>query len=120
MSTMNRIHNCTNPYQTKAKRVLCLCSAGLLRSPTTAVVLQRDFGYNTRSAGVNEEYALILADDVLYNWADEIVAVEKSIANRVPKEWKNKVITLAVPDIYSYMDKELQIRIKEQYLHATK
>lgn len=118
MSTLNRIHNCTNPYQGKAKRVLCLCSAGLLRSPTTAVVLQQLLGYNTRAAGVNEEYALILADDVLYNWAEEIVAVEKSVADCVPKEWKSKVITLAVPDIYPYMDKNLQKIIKEQYLNA--
>jgi len=120
MTTLNRIHNCTNPYQGKTKRVLCLCSAGLLRSPTTAVVLQRDFGYNTRAAGVTKEYALILADDVLYNWADEIVAVESNIAFQIPKEFKNKVIILNIPDIYSYMDKELQKIIKEQYLNASK
>ena len=120
MSTMNRIHNCTNPYQGKAKRVLCLCSAGLLRSPTTAVVLQREFDYNTRSAGVTPEYALILADDVLYNWADEIIAVESNVAAYVPNEWVDKLIVLNIPDIYPYMHKQLQEIIKEQYLNATK
>lgn len=115
MSTMNRLHNVTNPHQGTTKRVLCLCSAGLLRSPTAAIVLQQTYGYNTRAAGVNSEYALILVDDILYNWADEIVAVEPSIANRIPKEFENKVVTLNVPDMYGYMKKELQEIILSQY-----
>lgn len=115
MSTMNRLHNCTNPHQGKAKRVLCLCSAGLLRSPTTAVVLQREFGYNTRAAGVSEEYALIEMDDVLLNWADEIVAVEPSIADKVPDDFKYKLTILNVPDMFGYMAPELQKIILEQY-----
>jgi len=115
MGTFNRIHNCTNPHQGKAKRVLCLCSAGLLRSPTTAVVLQREYGYNTRAAGVSKEYALIELDDVLCNWADEIVAVEQSVAEQVPEDFKSKLIVLDVPDIYAYMDPQLQKIILEQY-----
>lgn len=120
MSTLNRIHNCTNPFQGKEKRVLCLCSAGLLRSPTAAIVLQREFGCNTRAAGVNEEFALILADEVLYTWADEIVAVESNVAAYVPNRWVDKLIVLNIPDIYPRMDKDLQKIIKEQYTNATK
>ncbi len=42
-----------NPYQGKYKRVLCVCSAGVLRSATTAVVLSKEpFNFNTRSAGL--------------------------------------------------------------------
>lgn len=118
MSTFNRIHNCTNPHQGKTKRVLCLCSAGLLRSPTTAVVLQREYGYNTRAVGVSKEYALIEVDDVLYNWADEIVAVEQSIAEQVPDCFRSKLTTLDVPDMYGYMNPELQKIILEQYRNA--
>lgn len=118
MSTFNRIHNCTNPHQGKAKRVLCLCSAGLLRSPTTAVVLQREFGHNTRAAGVSKEYALIEVDNVLLNWADEIVAVESSVAAQVPEPFKSKVTTLDVPDMYGYMNPELQQIILDQYRKA--
>jgi predicted protein tyrosine phosphatase len=119
LNTLNRIHNCTNPHQGKAKRVLCLCSAGLLRSPTTANVLHREFGFNTRAAGVSKEYALIETDDVLYNWADEIVAVERSVAMRVPEEFRHKLVTLDVPDMYGYMKTELQQIILEQYTNAT-
>lgn len=115
MSTMNRLHNVTNPYQGNAKKVLCLCSAGLLRSPTVAVVLQQEFGYNTRSAGVSKEYALIEVDDVLYNWANEIVSVQQSITNQIPEEFLSKVTTLDIPDRYGYMQPELQKIILTQY-----
>ncbi len=115
MSTMNRLHNSTNPYQGAAKKVLCLCSAGLLRSPTAAVVLQRKFGFNTRAAGVSKEYALIEMDDVLLSWADEIVAVEQSVADKVPENFRDKLTILNVPDMFGYMNPELQRIILEQY-----
>ncbi len=118
-NTFNRIHNCTNPNQGKAKRVLCLCSAGLLRSPTTAVVLQREYGYNTRSAGVSKEYALFEVDEVHLLWADEIVCVEQSIADQLPREWDEKITVLNVPDRYKYMDEKLQQIILEQYKNAS-
>ena len=58
-SPMNALHNVTNPYQGSEKRVLCLCSAGLLRSARLAQILQQDYNYNTRNAGVSD-YALFL------------------------------------------------------------
>ena len=118
MSTFNRLHNCTNPHQGKDKRVLCLCSAGLLRSPTTAVVLQREYGYNTRAAGVSVQYALIEMDDVLLTWADEVVAVEPSVAKCIPDEFKDKLTVLNIPDMFEYMDPKLQEIILEQYRNA--
>lgn len=117
MTRINALHNCSNPYQGQYKKVLCVCSAGLLRSPTTAIVLQRTYNYNTRACGVHD-YALIQFDDVLGTWADEIVCVEQSIANNIPDQFKNKVITLNIPDRYEYMNPELQEIIKEQYDNA--
>jgi predicted protein tyrosine phosphatase len=79
MSFMNRLGNCTNPYQGNTKKVLCVCSAGLLRSPTAAVVLsQEPFNYNTRAAGISTDYALVQVDDVLVTWADEIVCMDEN------------------------------------------
>ena len=118
MNTMNRLHNVTNPHQGKSRKVLCVCSAGLLRSPTAAVVLQREFGYNTRAAGVSKEYALIEVDEVLLHWADEIVAVEASIAEQLPREWDEHITVLNVPDRYGYMNEELQQIILDQYRKA--
>jgi predicted protein tyrosine phosphatase len=110
----NRIYNVKNPYQGKTKKVLCVCSAGLLRSPTAANVLHREYGYNTRAVGVFD-YALIILDDVHCYWADEIVVVDKDLASYIPEKFQDIVTILDIPDTYSYMDKELQEIIIEQY-----
>lgn len=123
MSYMNRLGNVTNKFQTDAKKVLCLCSAGLLRSPTVANVLHQEHGYNTRAAGVTEEYALIPVDDVLLQWADEVVCVERAVfvtlANRFDmnnKHMNNKrVVVLDIPDMFAWNDPALRELIKEQY-----
>ena len=125
-STMNSLHNANNPYQGTEKRVLCLCSAGLLRSPTAAYVLQKELGYNTRAAGVTD-YALIPVTEVLLKWSDEIVCVneetfETLLDNIVRSQYlsaeyfKDKMVVLDIPDIYSRMDETLQKIILRQYL----
>lgn len=117
--TMNRLANATNPYQGKAKKVLCLCSAGLLRSPTAAFVLSIDpFNYNTRAAGVTEEYALVPVDDVLLNWADEIVVMEPWMSGYVG-DHLGKTIVLNVPDLFSFRDPKLIEEIRKQYLEVS-
>jgi len=121
-STMNALHNVTNPYQGTEKKVLCLCSAGLLRSPTTAFVLQHKFGYNTRSAGVTD-YALIPVSQALLKWADEIVCVNQETYDTLSDDIKRdekfsinrSVIVLNIPDVYPRMDYELQEIILQQY-----
>ena len=115
---MNRLHNVTNPFQTKAKKVLCLCSAGMLRSPTAANVLHQEYGYNTRAAGVDHEYALVPLDQVLLAWADEIVCVEGSVYHTLigrHDTQAHKVIVLNVPDQYEWNDPELRALISKQY-----
>ena len=112
---LNKLHNIRNPYQGNSTKVLCLCSAGLLRSPTAAVVLQREYGYNTRSAGVTEDYALIDATEPLLRWADEIVVMEEWMGHLLPDFCTDKVYCLDVPDNYAYMDEELQKIIHKKY-----
>ena len=75
IAKLNQLANVGNPFQGKAKKVLCVCSAGLLRSPTLANVLHRQFGFNTRAVGYCQEYALIPISQALIWWADEIVFV---------------------------------------------
>lgn len=121
MSFMNRLANSQNAYQGDAKRVLCVCSAGLLRSPTVAVVLsQEPFNFNTRAAGVVEEYALIPVDGVLITWAHEIVAMEavhmEMLNSRFKELLENKTcITLHITDSYRYGQSELIDQIVEKY-----
>ena len=111
---MNRMANCHNKYQGSAKRVLCVCSAGLLRSPTAAFVLQKEFGFNTRAAGLTAEYALIPVDEVLLEWADEVVVMESWMFEKL-KDFDGTLVCLDVPDNFERMDEELQQMIIERY-----
>jgi predicted protein tyrosine phosphatase len=115
MGTLNRLATAKNPYQGKALKVLCVCSAGLLRSPTAAVVLQREFGYNTRAAGISRSFALIPVDKVLLEWADEIVVMESWMAQNLPEEYDHKKYCLDIEDNYEYMNEELQEQIITKY-----
>ena len=118
MSKMNRLANVHNKYQGAHKRVLCVCSAGLLRSPTAAIVLASEpFNFNTRAAGLTPEFALIPVDDVLLEWADEIVCMEMGMALRLTEmvSMTKPVICLDIEDSYSYRDPELMRLIAERY-----
>ena len=126
---MNALHNVTNPYQGKDKRVLCLCSAGCLRSPSCATILQNKYGYNTRSAGVSD-YALIPVNTALLKWADEIICVEQDVFDTLMNDLNKyeesngerielqNIIVLDIPDIYERMNPTLQRIIIEQYEEA--
>ena len=111
MGFMNRITNAGNRYQGSDRRVLCVCSAGLLRSPTAARILSAPpFNFNTRAAGVVADYALIHADQVLISWADDIVCMEPWMVETIRSSdvAKNKNIhCLDVEDNYAYMDPSL-------------
>jgi predicted protein tyrosine phosphatase len=120
---MNRIHTAGNPCQGPFKRVLCVCSAGLLRSPTAAVVLsQEPFNFNTRAAGCHD-YALVPVDEVLIHWADEIVVMEDRHHSKLDFDFpqisalNKKVIVLGVPDDYPYRDPGLMKLIANRYDH---
>lgn len=120
---MNRLANSSNRYQGEYKRVLCVCSAGLLRSPTAALVLsQEPYNFNTRAAGLDEAFALIPVDRVLIEWADEIVTMTsdqaEEIRNRLEEE--KPIVVLNIDDNYRYRDPELIKLIRESYDNHTK
>lgn len=89
-----------------------------MRSPTTANVLHQEFGYNTRAAGIADEYALVPVDEVLFQWADEVVCVERSILTALAEKFditNKRVVVLDVPDRFEWNDTELRAIIKKQY-----
>lgn len=111
------MHNLTNPHQGAFKKILCVCSAGLLRSPTLAGVLWEK-GYNTRAVGANREYALVPLDESHIYWADIIVFVNKE--NHEEASWDldfthKDVIILDIPDKYPYRDAYLMKICSEQF-----
>ena len=88
-ATRNQLSNVSNYFQGNAKKVLCVCSAGLLRSPTVANVLHQELGYNTRAVGTAKEYALIPITEALVAWADEIVFVDEDCKVYISKpDWE--------------------------------
>jgi len=121
----NRVHNCTNPHQGEYKRVLCVCSAGLLRSPTAAEVLSREpFNFNTRAVGIVPQFALIPIDEVLLRWSDEIVCMTPDHAEMLKQrieEWdtKSKIVCLDIPDRFGFRDPQLQELIAAKYVEVS-
>ena len=123
-ATRNQLYNVHNEYQGDIKKVLTVCSAGLLRSATLQNFLIREYGYNVRNCGTVESYALIPISEALVEWADEIVFVNLENFNMVKHELEklnliSKCIILDIPDVYSFNDPQLIKICKEQYIKAT-
>lgn len=117
--SMNRKHNAHNPNQGSYKRVLVVCSAGLLRSPTAAWVLSNEpFNFNTRACGTDVGHALIPLDDVLLDWADEVVCMDAYQAKMLRAQTMKPVICLNIGDSYEYRDAVLVRKIREHYIQA--
>lgn len=127
--SFNQIANTQNPYQGDAVKALCVCSAGLLRSPTIAKVLTKR-GYNTRAAGMSQEYALVPVTPALIAWADEIHVVaeqEDALLDAIIEakaavggfvRFKDpEVHVYNIPDCFPTFDPEL-IRMIEEDLDA--
>jgi len=110
MSMMNRLGNAGNKYQGNTKRILCVCSAGLLRSPTIAHILSSPpWNFNTRAAGISKEYALVPVDTVLVSWAEDIVVVEPWMRDELVITYgevlaNTHIHALDVPDRFEYRD----------------
>jgi len=123
--TFNRLHNMKNPYQGDNKKVLCVCSAGLLRSPTLAWILSNDpFNFNTRAVGTSNEYALIALDEFQLHWADAVVFVDKEnfdVAKRTYRELIDNMEhhVLKIPDVYEFRHPKLveaaTVQLKEAF-----
>lgn len=121
----NRLGNTQNAYQGSRKRVLCVCSAGMLRSPTAAWVLSNEpFGFNTRAVGASQEYALIPIDEAHVLWAHEIICmnreqkllVEQLLQDVTPDHWKlTPIHVLDIPDNYEFRDPELVELLEEKF-----
>lgn len=115
MSTRNRMGNLDNRYQGDFRRVLCVCSAGMLRSPTCAWVLSNPpYNFNTRAVGLNKEYALTPIDEALVFWSETIIVMDEQMKREVidiieGSNWKNdfrtpNIIVWKIPDMYEYKD----------------
>lgn len=111
-----------NPYQGTDKKVVFVCSMGILRSATGARIYAHK--YNTRTAGSWHD-ALIHLSENLIVWADEIVFVNQENYEHALHEYeddealvmtiKDKAKVLDIPDNYEHMHPELIKAFEEQY-----
>lgn len=105
-----------NPYQGKDKKVLFVCSMGILRSATGSRIYGHK--YNTRCAGTYDE-ALIPVTQMLLEWANEIVYVQKHNYDHVAAVYGNiydhKTKVIDIPDNYEHMHDEIIKAYQEQY-----
>lgn len=107
-----------NPYQGNDRKVLFVCSAGILRSATAARMYASK--YNTRTAGTGLDYALVPLSERLMDWADEIVFMHPWNYDQAKFEfdlvsYKSYIRVLEVSDMYPHGDPELKRVIEEQY-----
>lgn len=124
MTLSEQIKNCregpfSNPFQGDDKKVVFVCSMGILRSATGARLYAHK--YNTRSCGTWAE-ALIPLSENLLQWADEVVFVNaENYSNAISKfglEQLNSIPSirvLKIPDEYPHMHPKLVQAFKEQY-----
>jgi len=116
----NRLHNVMNEYQGKALRVLCVCSAGILRSPTIARVLCRDYeNINPRAVGTSSEYALIPLDAALLEWTQLIICANHDHDEFVKMSLNYAGIErpqacLGIPDDFEFGDPTLEKMIRNR------
>ena len=114
----------SNEYQGDYKRVLTVCSANMLRSPTIAHVLSAEpYNFNTRSAGT-AGFALIPVTTDLLMWADEIVCADTEHASFINNKLMSldldkPIINLRIPDNYEYRNPKLIELIKDRYEQRT-
>ena len=117
----NQLYNIYNEFQGNTKKVLCVCSAGLLRSATLQNMLIKEYSYNVRNCGTEESYALIPISEALLLWADEIVFVNKANYRSVVMDLEdigidiNKIFVLNIHDNYLFNDLKFVEICKQQY-----
>ena len=100
-------------YEGNFKRVLCVCSAGILRSATIAWVLSNEpYRCNTRAVGLGN-YALIRVTPQLLQWADEIVCADKEQFDAITRMTNKPVHCLHIPDQYDFRSPSLCQRSRQ-------
>jgi len=111
-----------NEFQGPRKRLVFVCSAGMLRSPTAAYVATT-LGYNARSCG-SANYALIPLSVNLIEWAETIYFVNEENYYEALDNFQDhseyfemiqtKAVIWDIDDIYNYNDYSLKENIKRR------
>jgi len=125
MTKTESILKCNSPYanisQGTQKKIVFVCSVGMLRSATCATIGSK-LGLNTRTCG-SSKLALIPLSANLIRWADWVVFMKKenyreSLLTFKETEFlddlEDKSVIWNVPDIYNYMEDGLTYILESQ------
>jgi len=102
----------------KVRRIVFVCSANRLRSPTAEKIFSSHPGVDARSAGVGKEAAVPVSAELL-EWADLIFVMEKRHRNMIHSRFKEiyqrkRIICLYIPDEFEFMDPDLISLLEEK------
>jgi predicted protein tyrosine phosphatase len=104
--------------QQHPSKLLFVCSANRLRSPTAEKLFEHSQQYQARSRGVAKGARVRLtAADI--GWADLIVCMDKEHSNRLLHKFRKKLaekrmVTLFIPDEYEFMQPELVTEVRSK------
>lgn len=84
--------------------LLFVCTSNRLRSPTAETHFGKQAGYETRSAGTDQEASQQVTQELI-DWADIIFVMEAVHRKKLEKRFKGQIdrarlITLGIMDIY--------------------
>lgn len=99
-------------------RILFVCTANKLRSPTAEDVFREYPGIEAKSAGTNASAPRPLTKELVAS-ADMIFVMENHHRERIRKKFKQRppdgrIITLNIPDEYERGDPELIALLKDK------
>jgi predicted protein tyrosine phosphatase len=98
-------------------KILFVCDANRLRSPTAEAIFTGRPHLDVKSAGLAKQATVPLTVELL-EWADIIFVMEKRQRNVIQSRFKEiyrhkRIICLYIPDDFEFMDREL-IRLLEE------
>ena len=105
-----------NSHQGLTRKVLFVCSAGMLRSPT-AMALASGMGMNARACGTHRK-ALIPMSVNLIHWANQIVFMDSEVEQEALENFRgvegvySKSLCWHIPDNFDYYEPRLVDIIK--------
>jgi predicted protein tyrosine phosphatase len=92
-------------------KMLFICSANRLRSPTAEAIFSVIEGIEAMSAGTNPDAENPVSGDII-EWADIVFVMEQAHRRKLQRKFARllltkKIVVLGIPDNYDYMDTEL-------------
>lgn len=99
-------------------KVLFVCDANRLRSPTAEAIFSSHPNLEVKSAGLSREATVPLSHQLL-EWADVIFIMEKKHRNIIHSRFKEiyqrkRIICLDISDEFGFMDPELVQLLEER------